>query len=144
MRFQKIHLLKNLSNSQKLVNPLFYVSSYFLFGIPFFKTIVGISINTKKQFPRFLNLISGGFLPFSPALLSNLQSLNGVNCTQELGLHGVKAGRIAMVAVHDLSFHEFQFESKHFAKWQKKYEFWVFFHEICCLHANITVDFTNL
>ena len=83
-----------------------------------YQTIVGISIN--RQFPRFFYLISGGFLPFSPALLSSLRSLNGVNCTQELALHGVKEGRIAMVAVHGLSFHEFQFETKYSAKWQKK------------------------
>ena len=67
------------------------------FTLKICQTVAGISI--VSQFFQSFYLISGGFLPLSPALLSSLRSLNGVNCTQELVLHGVKEGRIAMVAV---------------------------------------------
>ena len=54
MRFQKIlnsAFAENFSClSQKLVNPFFYVSSYFLFGIPFSKKL----ISKKKSFPEKL------------------------------------------------------------------------------------------
>ena len=52
MRFQKIlnsACAENFSGlSQKLVNPFFYVSSYFLFGIPFSKKL----ISKKKSYPE--------------------------------------------------------------------------------------------